>query len=572
MSSRIMMSLWLVLMALVSPDNANAQWPATPTVGAPVCTATGSQDAPVVLDDGSGGAWFAWIDRRGGYPQARPYVQHLSRYGTPLLALDGVAVSSANASTDFPALSRRGTDGGVIVVWRDFRADTAGNLYAQALSASGELEWGPQGVVVSLGANHETTPVAVSDGASGVIVAWRDDRAGSNTDVRVQRLDANGVALWGVDGAAMGAVPAVRSNPYLAAIPGIPGSVVVGWTEWLGTQSNAFVQRLGPDGASQWAATGVRLSSSNAYVGLLGLTPDRGGGVYAALQDGRSMNSWMQSYAQHVAGNGSVLWAADGVALSGATWPVYDVLSCTDGNDGVFFAWRDYENGGYNGLFAAHMDSLGSVLASGLVERVVEGDGWMGCSLAPGLEGEALLAWNAPGAQNFAISAQRIDSAVHRQWPLGGVTLSNGTNVDYRPRIVPDSRGGAIVGWLAYSPTFASDAYAQRVDRGGMPGTASVPTPPTTAHLTLSVAPMPVRRGARVQVRWTQSVAGPARISVLDLSGRRLAELPAAWRGAGGCEATWDLRSARGESLRPGLYLLQVESAGRAASARLVVE
>ncbi|MEO7866187.1 MAG: hypothetical protein ABIU54_00970 [Candidatus Eisenbacteria bacterium] len=572
MSSRNWVWCCFVLMALLGPDNANAQWPAAPTVGAPVCTATGSQDAPVVLDDGSGGAWFAWIDRRGGYPQARPYVQHLSRYGTPLLAIDGVAVSSANASTDFPALARRGADGGVIVVWRDFRADTAGNLYAQALSATGELEWAPQGVIVSLGANHETTPVALSDGASGAIVAWRDDRAGSNTDIRAQRLDANGSAMWDMDGVAMGAVPAQRSNPNLAAIPGAPGSVVVGWTELVGSQFNAFVQRLGPDGASQWVFTGVRLSSSNAYVTLQGLTPDRGGGVYATLLDGRSLNTWMQAYVQHVAGNGSVLWAADGVGLSGATWPVYDVLSCTDGSDGVFFTWRAYENNGYHRLFAAHMDSLGGVLASAPVERVGEGSGWLGYSLSPGLEGEALLAWNAPGAQNYAIFAQRIDSAVNRQWPQGGVTLSNSTNVDYHPRVVPDSRGGAIIGWLEYSPTYVSDIYAQRVDRDGMPGTAMVPTPPTAAHMALRVAPMPVRRGSQVQVRWTQSVAGSARVSVLDLSGRRLAELPAAWRGSGECEVTWDLRPARGATLRPGLYLLQVESAGRSASARLVVE
>ena len=55
----------------------------------------------------------------------------------------------------------------------------------------------------------------------------------------------------------------------------------------------------------------------------------------------------------------------------------------------------------------------------------------------------------------------------------------------------------------------------------------------------------------------------PARVRVLDLSGRLVAELPPAIARRGYTRVFWDARSARGGALPPGVYLVEVDVHGQ---------
>ena len=91
-------------------------------------------------------------------------------------------------------------DGGGIVTWHRITQEGTSNaeIRAQRLSASGEHLWTPGGVVVFSGlANPQDTAngnLAVSDGAGGVVVAWRSP---SPNRLTAQRLGPDGSRLWG---------------------------------------------------------------------------------------------------------------------------------------------------------------------------------------------------------------------------------------------------------------------------------------------------------------------------------------------------------------------------------------
>ena len=55
----------------------------------------------------------------------------------------------------------------------------------------------------------------------------------------------------------------------------------------------------------------------------------------------------------------------------------------------------------------------------------------------------------------------------------------------------------------------------------------------------------------------------PARLRVLDLSGRLVVELPPAVARSGTSRVFWDARGARGEALPPGVYLVQADVHGQ---------
>jgi hypothetical protein len=72
-------------------------------------------------------------------------------------------------------------------------------------------------------------------------------------------------------------------------------------------------------------------------------------------------------------------------------------------------------------------------------------------------------------------------------------------------------------------------------------------------------------------IRFELATAGPARLVVYDVGGRRVRTLVEAGLGAGPHEAIWDGRDAAGHAVASGLYWARLESAGQSAVRRLAL-
>src|SRR5258706_7710288 len=117
-------SLWLASFAV---PTARANWSSDPTVGLPVCTATGDQVQLDILPDGYGGAWISWSDQRLGGPSQDIYVQHVLAPGLvdPGMPVDGRVVCNAFSIQQSALLAPDGA-GGVLHGRTGFRV-SAGN-------------------------------------------------------------------------------------------------------------------------------------------------------------------------------------------------------------------------------------------------------------------------------------------------------------------------------------------------------------------------------------------------------------------------------------------------------------
>ena len=112
-------------------------------------------------------------------------------------AADGVLVapSSAGAQLD-PALVGDGS-GGALIAWTDTRPGSAvPQVYVQHVDASGALR-DSAGMALTASAYNQRLPQLLADGAGGAFVVWQDSTASSGVDLRMQRLDPSGTALWG---------------------------------------------------------------------------------------------------------------------------------------------------------------------------------------------------------------------------------------------------------------------------------------------------------------------------------------------------------------------------------------
>jgi len=167
--------------------------PAWPVNGLFLCPSTYSQTAPLPAPDGSGGAIVAWQDTRSGFA-GDIYAQHVLASGVvdPAWPTDALALCTA-VNPQFASAIVPDGGAGAIAIWADYRSGV-GDIYAQHVLATGTVDgaWPADGRAVCIAAGAQQNPVAVTDGAGGIVAAWEDLRLSMYSDVYAQRVERFG--------------------------------------------------------------------------------------------------------------------------------------------------------------------------------------------------------------------------------------------------------------------------------------------------------------------------------------------------------------------------------------------
>lgn len=131
---------------------------------------------------------MTWQDSRSGYYDI--YVQRVSASGSLQWPSAGVALSTATGWQEDPAIVSDGS-GGAIVTWRSYVTGESSDIYARRVNASGAVQWTANGVALCTAAGAQATPALAPDGVGGAIVTWPDNR-GENWDIYAQSVDSRG--------------------------------------------------------------------------------------------------------------------------------------------------------------------------------------------------------------------------------------------------------------------------------------------------------------------------------------------------------------------------------------------
>jgi Secretion system C-terminal sorting domain len=250
--------------------------------GVAVCTAGNQQEFPVALADGLGGAWISWRDARNGYPDI--FARRVDAAGVPQGVADGIAIC-ADAGFQYSQAITSDGSGGAIVAWIDDRNGgfNNGDVYAQSVDADGTLQWTTDGVGVCNADGMQEVPAIADDGSGGAFVVWRDSRV-FGPSLFGQRIDAAGVGQWTADGDSLAAIHPYDSEPSIMS-DGSAGAIVT----WIGpgNGANEFVrvQRLDANGEALWTPWGVPVGWDEA-VRHPAIVSDGSGGAIVAWEDG----------------------------------------------------------------------------------------------------------------------------------------------------------------------------------------------------------------------------------------------------------------------------------------------
>ncbi|MGD1048963.1 MAG: FlgD immunoglobulin-like domain containing protein [Candidatus Krumholzibacteriaceae bacterium] len=333
--------------------SGTVQWTAN---GVALCTATGDQEIPQMISDGSSGAVVTWEDYRNGNNDI--YAQRVNASGVVQWAANGVALCTATGDQTRPTIVSDGAAGAVIT-WEDRRNGNY-DVYAQRVNASGVVQWAVNGVAISTATGDQMTPAIISDGAAGAIITWVDSRPVSNYDIYAQRVNASGAVQWAANGVAVCALAGDQNNPTIIA-DGVGGAIVT-WWDTRSVNYGIYAQRLNASGVAQWTANGVGLSTGTGGRYSPVIVSDGGGGAIVTWIDERNGHSSPEIYAQRVSASGSVQWTANGVRMGAAAGIFQSPQIISDGAAGAIVTWSDNRSGNYD-IYAQSIDSKGGLLA-----------------------------------------------------------------------------------------------------------------------------------------------------------------------------------------------------------------
>ncbi|MBI5170517.1 MAG: hypothetical protein HZA61_13600 [Candidatus Eisenbacteria bacterium] len=452
----------------------------------PVSVAVGYQSNSHVLPDGSGGVWVVWQhDPTDDMMSTDIYVQHFDTNGAPSFAANGLAVCTATGRQIEPQIVSDGGSG-VYVAWQDRRAGVSNNdVYAQHVTALGVVSWTAGGVAVCTASRDQVTPVLVADGVGGAIVAWTDLRVADEEErIFAQRFDATGAMLWTANGVAATTTYVDQFQP--SAVSDGAGGVFLVWAELTPALTDIEIrgQRLSAAGTARWGAGGLTVCADPALQFWPRAISDGAHGIDVLWADDRA-DANHDFYAQRLDSTGALQWSAAGVAVCADPNAQADPYLAPDATGGFIAVWRD-------------------------LRASAEAD----------------------------LYAQRVNGSGVAQWTANGVVVAAGHGYQFDPGIASDGAGGAIVSWTDSRSRLDQDRLAQRLDASGAPQWASGGVAVNEVGVQSNVVSAAVGGGATA-IAWIEKRSGEydIRARMLDANGAAL------WNGRGVCVAT-DLQNS----------------------------
>ena len=322
----------------------------------PVTTAKDGQFLPWVVNDGEGGVIVMWEDYRTG-KDWDVYAQRIDSSGTPRWEENGLAICKADRNQRRLRMVRH--DQHAIVVWNDRRVRSNWDIYAQAVNLEGKVLWQTDGIPVCINSADQSTQAILSDGEGGAICVWEDERRSSEfQDLYIQRISAEGEPMWEPNGIPVFPSESLQSDPILLA-DGIGGFYVI-WWDVIGYDAwHIMAYRLSFDAKPLWDAPRL-ISPAEGMQGEPRVIADGEGGFIVLWQVYENFIN-DQLYAQRIASDGRKLWEDAGVPICTAQGIQKHASIVNDGEGGFIVVWRD-ERDVYSDLYMQRIRADGTTV------------------------------------------------------------------------------------------------------------------------------------------------------------------------------------------------------------------
>lgn len=538
-----------------------AQWQRD---GVPVCTEASTQLSPVLVPDGSSGALVFWTDLRSGI---HIYGQHIDAAGNALWAPNGVEISAAGSSQEDPVAMSDGL-GGAIIAYEQFVGTGPTQIIAQRVNSNGVTQWTPGGEAIGApGDSVQYSPAIISDNKHGImvgqtpgaIIAWIAKLTGqTDANLQIEAIDNTGAVRWPAKAVeTIGNVTEFSMTTDGVGIASAPKGAILTWTIGSSGETRIWAQRITSAGGYAW---GLEVPT----VGIQDTTLLQAGPVIASSGAGNAIVEWsdIRNPSRDVFGQrfvgGNPAWGRNGLSVSVAAGDQEELSMVSDGVGGAISVWRDrrFQASPFWDIFAQRVSDTGVPVwtLDGVPVSLSLGAYKELPVAVPDFSSGAIIVWGDNRLGNMDLFAQHLDASGTPVWSSDGIPVCAAPNDQSEIRAISDDLGGAIVAWTDRR-TGSADIYAQHIAPDGSV-VAALPAAPTAFQ---ALPPFPNPMMETTTLRFVLPTPGRVRADVFSVEGRLVRNLMEAKDLPAGIQTVdWDGRGTNGERLPSGLYLFSV--------------
>ena len=412
-----------------------------------VTSAKDGQLFPSVVADGEGGVIVIWEDYRTG-KDWDVYARRVDSNNKLIWESKGLPISIANRNQRRLRSIRH--SGHAIVVWNDQRNKSSWDIYAQAVNFEGDVLWQTNGISICTDAADQSTQAILSDDEGGAIFVWEDERKSSEfQDLYIQRITSIGKTVWEENGIPVYTSESLQSNPTLVT-DGSNGFYVV-WWDVIGIDSwHIMAYRLSIDGKPLWDAP-HQITPSEGIYGEPRVVADGVGGIIVVWQIYENFIN-DQLYAQRLSSDGKKLWINKGIPICTADGIQKNAAIVHDGESGIIAVWRD-ERDIYGDLYMQRIHKDGTLAwKKDGIPLCTAGGHQDRPSIVQSTEKQFFIAWmdyrgDFGEKSTDAIYCQKIDIDGNLLWEANGVPVSTSKGKHFPPFVVAVRNGQCIVVW-----------------------------------------------------------------------------------------------------------------------------
>jgi len=293
-------------------------------------------------------------------------------------------------------------------------------------------------IEIAGGEGEQLVPKAASGPNGSIWFSWYDNRNG-NYDMRIQRLDTNGLPAFDVNGIV------ISNNP------------------------------------------------SETWVTDYSLTSDSKGNAICVFNDIRTGN--FNVFAYKISPEGNFLWGENGIAVShSGDTNITPKLAITAG-DNAFIAWERINHEDTQGkVVLQRLSSEGDIMwGEGIIIEGSNGKRAVKPQIVPGEDDSVIVIWmETPDSMSYdrTIFARKLD-------PTGTTVWTSDVQVTFEQQIPffydiiaePDSSGGVFIVWQAITAEDLTKSFIQHINYDGTVSMTTGGIPLSTSSLTQQINP-----------------------------------------------------------------------------------
>jgi hypothetical protein len=311
------------------------------------------------------------------------------------------------------------------------------NVRMQRLNAQGVPQWVTNGILIS--DNPQDTWLTDWDMTADIdnhaILVFPDIRNGG-ANVVAYRISPTGSFVWGDDGIVLSTGDG-NYSPKVTSTSA--GNAIIAWSQ----EDVTHVQKISPTGSMPWGSGGITLSQSGftfSWPQLMPVGTDEF--IMKYFKDSGSFPAITRLvFAQRYNASGGAVWSSPtSISNAGGISPWTQIFPfVNDGSDGFYIAWHDdRDNNMLASTWVQHISSTGTVLfpTNGVEASTMGGRNhfYPQLDLPPG-SSNVYVFWNEMDAdQNLrGIYGQKLSSAGSRLWATTGQVFIEISSTDVLP-------------------------------------------------------------------------------------------------------------------------------------------